>query len=98
MRNLSLLAGIMVLGAIPVASHAVDADALDVANRSGACGELGVLSASYQADGTISAVCNEDPTAIVPLFGALGPVVGLGAVVAAVAAGSDDSSSTPDTQ
>jgi hypothetical protein len=104
MRAPSILLGALSLIAIPVLAQAggfsPESSALEVANNSGVCGELGVLDATLQADGTVAVVCNEDPTAFLPLAGGLGPLLGLGAAAAVVgiAASSDDNGATSDTQ
>ena len=72
-------------------------DLVAVAQASGVCAPYGVASAVALADGSISATCNDDATAFVPLIGALGPALGAGAA-AAVGSAVSGGNATPDTQ
>ena len=77
-----------------------DAEALRIATAANACGEQDIVSASFNAEGKVEAVCG-DVTAFAPLLlGGFGPAAGalalLGAGVAA-AAGGGGGGTTPDT-
>ena len=89
-------AAVAVTLSLPVAAMAQTIDPLQVAIESGVCGDLGVLSASFTDTNTITAICNEDAEAFLPLVGGLAPVAAAlgGIIIVAAAGGGDGPSST----
>ena len=89
-----LIISAAVAAVLPSLSFAQDAapgsdlEAFQIAVNSGVCGEAGVASASFNAEGNVEANCNEDGF-ILPLGagGAMLPAVALGGILVALAAG-----------
>ncbi len=103
-----ILAGGLMSGAAAQTEES-DAEAMQIAVNSAACGDRVISSARWSEDrsqvlvrcGTqrLAAATGEEVTGFVPLLGGLGPALGIGAtVVAAGVAAAGGGGSTPDTQ